>query len=70
MGDLPSTGRLTVYMSDSHQLQASALQEFIDGVASEKIKLRLDRTFTLDEMVEAHEYMESNQAKGKLVVVN
>jgi NADPH:quinone reductase-like Zn-dependent oxidoreductase len=29
----------------------------------------LDRTFTMDEIADAHRYMESNQATGKLVVV-
>ncbi len=31
-------------------------------------ELTIDRTFKLEEIVEAHRYMESNQAKGKIVV--
>jgi NADPH2:quinone reductase len=68
MGDIPSLGRLTVYMGEADNLKKELLQEFIDAVEAGHIKLNIDRKFTLDQIVEAHEYMESNQAKGKLVV--
>ena len=69
MGDIPSLGRLTVYMGEANSLSKDMLQEFIDAVTEGAINLNLDKTFTLDEIVEAHKYMESNQAKGKIVVV-
>lgn len=69
MGDIPSLGRLTVYMGESKNLSKDLLQTFIDEVASDRINLNIDRIFHLDQIVEAHEYMESDQAKGKLVVV-
>ncbi len=68
MGDIPSLGRLTVYMGDAANLQKDLLQEFIDAVAEGKINLNIDKTFRLEEISEAHTYMESNQAKGKIVV--
>lgn len=68
MGDIPSLGRLTVYMGEAENLKKERLQEFIDAVEAGHIKLNIDRKFNLDQIVEAHEYMESNQAKGKLVV--
>ena len=68
MGDIPSLGRLTVYMGEAGNLQKESLQEFIDAVESGDIGLPIDRTFKLNEIVEAHKYMESNQAKGKIVV--
>ncbi|MCF0059351.1 zinc-binding alcohol dehydrogenase family protein [Dyadobacter sp. CY356] len=68
MGDIPSLGRLTVYMGDSANLQKDLLQEFINAVAAGKINLNIDKIFKLDEISEAHTYMESNQAKGKIVV--
>jgi len=68
MGDIPSSGRLTVYTGGAEDLQKEALQEFMDTVESGDIRVALDRTFKLDEIVEAHKYMESNQAKGKIVV--
>lgn len=69
MGDIPSLGRLTVYMGEAANLSQSRLQEFIDLVDKGIIKLNVDRVFTLDEIVTAHTYMENNLAKGKLVVL-
>ncbi len=38
------------------------------GLDSGALKPVIDRTFTLDAIVDAHRYMESNQQKGKIVV--
>lgn len=69
MGDIPHTVRLTVYTGEARDLSANLLQEFVNGVAGGKNHIKIDRTFTIDEIVEAHRYMESNQASGKLVVL-
>lgn len=68
MGDIPSLGRLTVYMGDAANLKKDLLQDFIDAVTDGDITLNIDKVFRLDQIVEAHAYMESNSAKGKLVV--
>jgi NADPH:quinone reductase len=68
MGDIPSLGRLTVYMGDSKNLSKELLQEFISEVEKGSVKLNIDRVFNLDQVAEAHRYMESNKAKGKIVV--
>lgn len=68
MGDIPSLGRLTVYMGDAKNLNSADLQDFIDAVESGKIKLNIDKIFKLDQIVEAHQYMEDNHATGKLVL--
>jgi NADPH:quinone reductase-like Zn-dependent oxidoreductase len=39
-----------------------------DALASGKFKPIIDRTFPLQDIVEAHRYMESNQQSGKIVV--
>ena len=39
-----------------------------DGLESGALKPIIDRTFPLENIVEAHRYMESNQQKGKIVV--
>lgn len=39
-----------------------------DGLESGKLIPILDRVFTLDQIVEAHRYMESNQQNGKIIV--
>ncbi len=68
MGDIPSLGRLTVYMGDSENLNKERLQSFIDQVAAGNVNLNIDKVFRLEDIVEAHAYMEGNKAKGKLVV--
>lgn len=69
MGDIPSLGRLTVYMGEADNMDKARLQEFIDAVENGDIKIAIDKTFTLDEVAQAHTYMESNQSKGKIVVL-
>ena len=69
MGDIPSLGRLTVYMGESNNLRKELLQDFINAVARKEININIDRVFNLDEIVLAHQHMESNQAKGKIVVL-
>jgi NADPH:quinone reductase len=39
-----------------------------DGLASGELKPVIARTFTLDQIVEAHRYLESNEQVGKIVV--
>ncbi len=68
MGDIPSLGRLTVYMGESKNLSKELLQDFIDQIANGTIKLNIDKVFGLDEVAHAHQYMEDNKAKGKIVV--
>ena len=68
MGDIPSLGRLTVYMGESKNLSKDLLQDFINKVEKGNIKLNIDSIFQLDQIVKAHQYMENNLAKGKLVV--
>lgn len=45
-----------------------AKQYIYEGLASGKLVPILDRTFNLTQIVEAHQYMESNQQNGKIIV--
>lgn len=67
--DIPSLGRLTVYIGESKNLSKELLQDFIDDIEKGNIKLNIDGTFQLDEVATAHEYMEDNRAKGKIIVL-
>ena len=69
MGDIPSLGRLTVYMGEADNISQPLLQAFIDHVAAGEVRLNVDRVFSLDEVAAAHAYMEANRATGKVVVV-
>ena len=67
--DVPNGVFLTSYSGGSEDVTAEQLQAYVDDVAAGKIAVGLDRTFSLDEIVEAHRYMEANKAQGKLVVL-
>ncbi len=69
MDYIPHTVRLTVYTGGTEDLSVVHLQKFIDAVQSGQSKIKIDRVFHLNEVVEAHRYMESNQASGKLVIL-
>ncbi len=47
---------------------ARGKQYIYEGLDSGALKPLIDRTFTLNAIVDAHRYMESNQQKGKIVV--
>ena len=51
MGDIPSLGKLTVYMGEANNLNKDLLQDFIQAIEDGNIKLNIDRTYKLDQMV-------------------
>ena len=67
--DIPNGVCLTSYGGDAEDVTVEALQSFVDAVTRGDAPSSLDRTFTLDEIQEAHRFMEGNRAQGKLVVV-
>ncbi len=58
---------LTAYSGEG--MDQKDLQYVIDGVQEGRIRLNTDRVFALDQIQEAHKYMEANQATGKCVVL-
>ncbi len=54
-------------VNDPHRLER-AKTFIVDGLLSGKLKPIIAKTFTLDQIVEAHRYLESNQQIGKIVV--
>lgn len=65
---IPATVGLTIYDSGKVTAPAAALQAFIDSVETGQVKLGIGRTFLLDDIVAAHQLMDSNAAGGKIVV--
>jgi len=49
---------------------ARAKELVLRGLAEGKLKPVIAKTFKLDQIVEAHRYLESNQQMGKIIVVN
>ncbi len=66
---IPPTVKLTVYDSGAVRSPVAAFRDFISQVEAGRIKLSVGRVFSLDDIVEAHQLMESNRANGKIVVV-
>ncbi|MHA4736813.1 zinc-binding alcohol dehydrogenase family protein [Dyadobacter sp. MSC1_007] len=66
---IPATVRLTIYDSGQITSAAEDFQEFIDSVEAGEIILPISKTFHLDQIVEAHEFMETNHGAGKIVVL-
>ena len=69
MDYIPATVNLTVFDSGQVKMDKNKLQAFIADVEAGNIKLNISRVFTLDDIIEAHRYMESNSGSGKIVVV-
>ncbi len=69
MDDIPTGVKLTSYAGKASNITPESLQAFIDDVAARRQIVNLERTFRFEEVADAHRYMESNQASGKLVVV-
>jgi NADPH:quinone reductase-like Zn-dependent oxidoreductase len=53
--------------SDPKRLEAGK-KFVVDGLSTKQLKPVIAQSFTLDQMVEAHRYLESNQQLGKVVV--
>lgn len=66
---IPSTIRLTIYDSGQVRTSREVFQHFIKQVEAGKFHLPVSKIFKLDQIAEAHQLMESNQAGGKIVVV-
>jgi NADPH2:quinone reductase len=65
---LPRGVRLTAYGGGAADLPQAVLQGFLDAVAAEQVRVPVDRRFDISEIRQAHAYLESGKATGKLVV--
>ena len=67
---MPSQVKLTLYSSETlHADDATpVLQTIVDRVASGDYKANIHKIFDFDQVIEAHQMMEQNQASGKLVI--
>lgn len=65
---IPRGVRLTSYTGGAADLPGNVLQDFLQAVADGTAIAPLDKTYTLDQIAQAHSDMEENRASGKLVV--
>ena len=66
---IPATVHLTVYDSGQIRSAQDVFQQFIHAVEAGQINLPLSQVFGLDDIVQAHQLMERNEAGGKIVVL-
>jgi len=69
MDVIPATVSLTVYDSGQVRVGRQHFQQFIGEVEKGNIRLNISRTFRLEEISQAHRFMETNSGVGKIVVL-
>lgn len=69
MDAIPSTVKLTTYSGGSQDFINTPLQTVVHEVEAGRMSVRIGREFKIDDIVEAHGVMETNQAGGKIVVL-
>ncbi|GAM86907.1 hypothetical protein ANO11243_049280 [Dothideomycetidae sp. 11243] len=69
MEHIPTGVCLTTYNGGPENFMNTPLQELADQIAEGKLKIQTGKTFKLDDIVKAHELMDSNTAGGKIVVL-
>jgi NADPH:quinone reductase-like Zn-dependent oxidoreductase len=69
MEAIPSTVCLTSYSGTADDFMSTPLNGLAMRIAMGELPVQVGRTFTLDEIVEAHRCMEDNSAGGKIVVL-
>lgn len=68
MDYIPAGVFLTVYDSGQMRVEDQYFQDFINKIENGLIHLKIKKVFKLDEIAEAHSFMESNSGGGKIVV--
>jgi NADPH:quinone reductase-like Zn-dependent oxidoreductase len=66
---IPTAVNLTSYSGTAQHFMDMPLEGLVQQIAAGKLPVRVGKTFHLTEIVEAHRFMESNQAVGKIVVL-
>jgi NADPH:quinone reductase-like Zn-dependent oxidoreductase len=66
---IPAAVNLTVYDSGQIRIGGEFFQKFVKDIENGFLKPVIKRIFNLDEIVEAHHFMESSSGAGKIVVL-
>ena len=56
------------YTADRAEL-LSRVNDLFTWIAAGELKVRIDKTFPLADVAEAHRYLESRQSKGKIILI-
>ena len=66
---IPHTTRLTAYSGGPADFRKTPFLQLCQDVEEGRLKVPIGKVFKLDEIVTAHELMDSNKAGGKIVVL-
>lgn len=66
---LPNGVRLTAYSGEAADLDAQALQDYLDAVAAGDARIPIGHVYVMEEIVQAHRDMEAGVVGGKGVVL-
>jgi len=66
---IPPAVSLTTYDSGAIRVNAEAFQQFVRDIENNSIKMINHTIFPFNDIVKAHQLMESNQASGKIVII-
>lgn len=66
---IPPTVSLTTYDSGAFRVSADAFQAFIRDIENHTLQMINHTVFPFNEIVNAHQLMESNKASGKIVMI-
>lgn len=69
MDYIPAATFLTIYDSGQMRVEGKYFQDFINEIENGNIHPKIKKVFKLDQIAEAHTFMESNSGGGKIVVV-
>lgn len=66
---IPPTVSLTTYDSGAVRVGIDAFQEFIKDIENQTLQMINHTVFPFTDIVKAHQFMESNKASGKIVMI-
>jgi NADPH:quinone reductase-like Zn-dependent oxidoreductase len=66
---IPTAVNLTSYAGEADDFMHMPLEELVEQIADGSLQVQVGRVFHLDEIVEAHRFMEENKAGGKIVAL-
>ena len=69
MAAIPSAVNLTIYAGENSDFMRMPLNDLVQQVADGTLQVPVGKVLHLDNIVEAHQLMDSNKAGGKIVVL-
>jgi NADPH:quinone reductase-like Zn-dependent oxidoreductase len=69
MEAIPTAVGLTTYAGEAEDFMRTPLEDLVEQIAADTLRVQIGKVFRLEEIVEAHRCMEENKAGGKIVVL-